>query len=257
MPASSAAIPGPGSMSDAEWQLRTDLAACYQLAAHFGWDDLIYTHISARVPGSDHHFLINPYGMMFEEITASSLIKIEFDGRKVDDTPWPVNEAGFIIHSAVHMGRESAGCVMHLHTMDGVAVSAMDEGLMPINQMAIVASGNAAYHEYEGPAFRPDERERLLASLGEKPTMILRNHGTLAVGPSIPEAFLAMYMLERACTTQVRSLAGGGKLHPVEPEASEFTRQVAISHADPAHAKNMVWPAMLRLLDRKGSTYKE
>ena len=250
-------ISAAADWSAAERQVREDLAACYRLIAHFNWDDLIYTHISARVPGTEEHFLINPYGMTFDEVTASSLIKVNSAGCKLDDSPWMVNEAGFVIHSAVHMGRPSSGCVIHLHSCDGVAVSAMDEGLMPLNQMAVAVGCNVAYHEYEGPAFRMEERDLLLASLGDKTTMILRNHGTLAVGASVAEAFLAMYMLERSCAIQVRSLAGGRALHAIDQAAIDFTRKIAVSHADATHAQRLVWPAMLRLLDRSGANFRD
>ena len=257
MQTASTRISAASDWPDAERQVREDLAACYRLIAHFGWDDLIYTHISARVPGQEDHFLINPYGMTFDEITASSLIEVDFTGRKLDNSPWPANEAGFVIHSAVHMGRPSSGCVIHLHTCDGVAVSAMDEGLVPLNQMAIAVGCNLAYHEYQGPAFRQEERDLLLASLRDKTTMILRNHGTLAVGATVAEAFLAMYMLERSCAVQVRSLAGGRALHSIDQEAIDFTRQIAVAHADSIHAQRLVWPAMLRLLDRAGANFRD
>src|ERR1700759_3560937 len=171
-----------GKVSDAEWQARVELAALYRLVALQGWDDLIFTHISARVPGPDHHFLINPYGLMFEEITASSLVKIDMDGNKLQETDFPVNPAGFVIHSALHMSRPDIGCVIHLHTTDGVAVSAQADGLLPLDQHAMMLIQDLAYHDYEGIALDVDERARLLADMGEKNFLLLRNHGTLAAG---------------------------------------------------------------------------
>ncbi|MBL4865565.1 MAG: class II aldolase/adducin family protein, partial [Pseudomonadales bacterium] len=183
----------PESMSDPEWQVRVDLAACYRLVAHYGWDDLIFTHLSARVPGPDHHFLINPYGMMFSEITASSLVKIDEESNILDDSEYGVNPAGFTIHSAVHMARPEAGAVMHLHTSAGMAVSAQAKGLLPLTQTAMLVRSKVTYHDYEGVAVDLEERERLVNDLGEKDLMILRNHGTLSVGNTVPEAFILMY----------------------------------------------------------------
>src|SRR5882757_202742 len=197
-----------GKVSAEEWQLRIDLAATYRLVAMYGWDDLIFTHISARVPGPEHHFLINPYGLLFEEITASSLVKIDVEGNKVMESPFPVNAAGFTIHSALHMNRDDAGCVIHLHTTDGVAVSAQKDGLLPLDQHAMMISGEMAYHDYEGVALDLDERDRLVADLGDKNAMLLRNHGTLALGKNCADAFLRMFYLERACSMQVRALSG-------------------------------------------------
>src|SRR5258707_5439923 len=194
-----------GQVSAAEWAARTDLAAAYRAVAMFGWDDLVFTHISARIPGPEHHFLINPYGMMFEEITASSLVKIGLDGKPVGYSPFPVNPAGFTIHSAVHEAREDAGCVMHLHTPDGTAVATSSERLLPLNQTAQLVIPDLAYHDYEGVALDHDERPRLQKDLGTKNAMLLHNHGTLTVGKTCAEAFLRMYFLERSCTMQVRT----------------------------------------------------
>jgi ribulose-5-phosphate 4-epimerase/fuculose-1-phosphate aldolase len=187
------------AISDEEWQLRCDLAACYRLVALSGWDDLVFTHISARVPGPEHHFLINPYGMTFDEITASSLVKIGLDGKPLTSSRYPVNPAGFTIHSAVHEVREDAGCVMHLHTLDGTAVATSKEGLMPLNQTAQLIIGDLAYHDYEGVALDHDERPRLQQDLGTKNLVLLRNHGTLTIGRTVADAFMRMYYLERAC----------------------------------------------------------
>ena len=198
-----------GAVSAEEWAVRVDLAAAYRLVALYGWDDLIFTHLSARVPGPEHHFLINPYDMMFEEITASSLVKIDVEGQPVVPTSHPVNPAGFVIHSALHMAREDAHAVMHLHTPHGQAVSAMADGLLPHTQTAMIAKHDVAYHEYEGIATYLEERERLVEDMGHKNMMILRNHGTLTVGETVAEAFIKMYFLERACEAQCLALAGG------------------------------------------------
>ena len=181
-----------GKVSDAEWQVRVNLAALYRLVAHMGWDDMIYTHISARIPGPEHHFLINPYGLFFEEITASSLVKIDLDGDIIQDTEYAINPAGFTIHSAVHAAREDAQFVMHLHSDQGVAVSAQTEGLLPISQHALVCIPQLSYHDYEGIALNLDERERLVADLGDKNMMLLRNHGTLAVGETAARCWKIM-----------------------------------------------------------------
>src|SRR6267142_1974748 len=205
-------------ISEPEWQTRVDLAAAYRLVALYGWDDLIFTHLSARVPGTEHHFLLNPYGMMFEEVTASSLVKVDLAGNKVDQSPYFVNPAGFTIHSAVHAAREDALCVIHLHTDYGIAVSAQKDGLRPISQQSLFSLGSLAYHEYEGLALNEDEKSRLVADLGNKSNMILRNHGLLTIGKTAAAAFLSMYLLERACRIQILSQAGGGILLPVPDE---------------------------------------
>ena len=236
-----------------EWHVRVQLAAAYRLVAHFGWDDLIFTHLSARVPGPDHHFLINPYGMLFSEITASSLVKIDLDGNVVEKSPYPVNPAGFTIHSAVHAAREDAKVVMHLHTVPGVAVSCHEGGLLPINQTAMLAAADLALHEYEGVAFDLDERPRLVADLGSHNAMLLWNHGTLTVGETVPDAFLRMYFLERACATQVAVLAAGTKLHWPREEVQEVVRRQA--QGVPRVAE-LAWSPLIRLLDAKDPSYK-
>ncbi len=254
-----ASLNNRAAMSEAEWRLRVDLAACYRLVAHYGWDDLIFTHISARIPqespDAPEYFLINRYGLMFEEITASSLVKVDLHGNVVDDEPNSINPAGFTIHSAVHEAREDAGCVIHLHTPAGVAVSAQEGGLLPISQTALFPYANLAYHDYEGVALNPDEKQRLVADLGRCNTMLLRNHGTLALGPSVADAFLGIYVLERACATQVLAQAGGAPLRAVAPEIvggiMEQARQV--THGG---GGRLVWPALLRKLDRLDPSYK-
>jgi ribulose-5-phosphate 4-epimerase/fuculose-1-phosphate aldolase len=243
-------------VSPEEWQARVDLAAAYRLVADYGWDDLVFTHISARVPGPDHHFLINPYGMMFEEITASSLVKIDLDGNKVVESDYPVNPAGFTIHSAVHAAREDALCVMHLHTNEGIAVSAQEDGLLPISQQALFVLASLGYHNYEGLALNDDEKPRLVADLGTKTFLILRNHGLLTVGRTVADAFLSMFLLQRACKIQILAQSGGGKLIPI-PGAilAQIPAQEAV--VTQGGRGQLAWPALLRRLDRMGSTYAD
>jgi ribulose-5-phosphate 4-epimerase/fuculose-1-phosphate aldolase len=237
-------------ISAAEWQLRVDLAAAYRLVAHFGWDDLVFTHLSARVPGPDHHFLLNPYTLGFDEITASSLIKVDREGRPADGSQQPVNPAAFIVHSAVHMGREDAHCVMHLHSPYGQAVSAMSEGLLPLTQQALEVLFDLAYHDYEGLAFDLDERARICADMGSKNLLILRNHGLLTVGEQVADAFLRIYSLERACEAQVRALAAGrgGVLHTPSGAADHVAAQVRAVGA--MVSRQLVWPMLMRRLNR-------
>ena len=244
-------------VSEEEWALRVDLAAAYRLVAHYGWDDLIFTHLSARVPGPEHHFLINPYTHMFDEITASSLVKIDVDGNRVMDARQPVNKAGFVIHSAIHMGREDAHAVLHLHTPHGQAVSAMAEGLLPHTQTAMIARHDVAYHDFEGIATELGERERLVADLGTKNAMILRNHGTLTVGESVAHAFLRMYYLERACEAQVLMLSAGrdGLYNPPQGVAEKVEHQTAPAGMKRL-AEGLAWPALLRKLDRIDPSYR-
>ena len=205
-------------VSEQEWQTRVDLAACYRLVAQYGWDDLVFTHITAKIHGADNQFLINPYGMMFEEITASSLVKIDRDGNKLDtNNPYSINPAGFVIHSAIHAARTDAKCVLHLHTPNGVAVSAQKHGLLPISQQSIFVLSSLAYHGYEGVALNDDEKPRLVQDLGDKTFFMLRNHGLLTVGQSIADAFLAMYLFETSCMIQIRAQAGGGELISIAP----------------------------------------
>ncbi len=243
-------------VSAEEWRLRVDLAATYRLVAMHGWDDMIFTHISARVSGPEHHFLINPYGLLFDEITASSLVKIDVDGNKVGNSPYPVNPAGFTIHSALHMERDDAHCIIHLHTTDGVAVSAQSDGLLPLDQHAMMICKDVAYHDYEGIALDLDERERLVKDLGaEKHIMLLRNHGTLALGKSCADAFLRIYYLERACAMQVRALAGGVKPNWPNQGVPEKTANQAAFAFD-GMLGGLAWPALLRKLDRVNSSYR-
>lgn len=245
------------SMPPEEWAVRVDLAAAYRLVALNGWDDLIFTHLSAKVPGPEHHFLINPYNLMFEEITASSLVKIDLDGRPVDKTTAPVNAAGFTIHSAIHMARDDAKAVLHLHTPYGQAVSAMAEGLLPHTQTAMIAGADIAFHEYEGLATDLDERERLVADLGEKSVMLLRNHGTLTVGETIAQAYVRMYFLERACEAQVHMLAAGrAGLHAPPQGVADKVKGQSNGPGMEVVSDRLAWPALLRKLDRIDGSYK-
>jgi ribulose-5-phosphate 4-epimerase/fuculose-1-phosphate aldolase len=246
-----------GAVSDEEWAIRVDLAAAYRLVALYGWDDLIFTHLSARVPGPEHHFLINPYDMMFEEITASSLVKIDVDGQPVVPTSHPVNPAGFTIHSALHMAREDAHAVMHLHTPHGQAVSAMAEGLLPHTQTAMIALHNVAYHDYEGIATDLEERERLVADMGDKHVMILRNHGTLAIGESVADCFLRLYFLERACEAQVMMLSAGRENLNTPPQGTpEKVKEQTPPGGMGMVARALAWPALLRKLDRIDPSFR-
>jgi ribulose-5-phosphate 4-epimerase/fuculose-1-phosphate aldolase len=239
-----------GQVSAEEWKVRVDLAAAYRLVAYFGWDDLIFTHLSARVPGPEHHFLLNPYNLMFEEVTASSLVKVGMDGHPVGPTPFVTNAAGFTIHSAIHMAREDAQAVIHLHTPHGQAVSAHGDGLMPLTQTAMLVREDVAYHDYEGVAVDLEERERIVADLGTKGSMLLRNHGTLAVGESVGEAFVKIYFLERACEAQILALsAGPGNLNSPPQGSPEVTAQQGKAGLKMA-ANALAWPALLRKAHR-------
>lgn len=241
--------PAPADLSPDEASLRVNLAACYRLVAHFGWDDLIFTHISVRVPGPQHHFLINPYGLLFDEITASSLVKVDLSGHKVDAGAHDVNPAGFVIHSAIHAAREDAQCVLHVHSVNGIAVSAQAGGLRALSQHAMFVAASLGYHDYEGVALNADEKPRLVADLGSHTFLMLRNHGLLTVGPTVADAFMAMYLFETACMIQVRAQAGGADLIEIAPElvagAGAQWRQVTR-----ASGGKLAWPALLRRLDR-------
>ena len=237
------------AVSAVEWAVRVDLAALYRLVALHGWDDMIFTHISARVPGPEHHFLINPYGFYFEEITASSLVKVDLDGNIVAETPHFINPAGFTIHSAVHAAREDAKFVIHLHTEAGVGVAAQAEGLLPISQNACLLQHQVAYHGYEGLALNHDERERLVADLGDKPLMLLRNHGTLAVGETAAQAWLGIFFLERACRQQVAALSAGRAGVLMAPEAAQA--ETRDQGRGLPYVAALAWPGALRQLDRR------
>ena len=237
-----------------EWQLRCDLAACYRLVAAYGWSDLVFTHVSARIPGPEHHFLINPYGLMFDEITASSLVKIDQNCNKLSASPYPVNPAGFTIHSCIHQGRADAGCVLHTHTRAGVAVSAQKCGVLPISQQSTFVLGSLAYHDYEGVALHDEEKPRLQAALGTANYLMLRNHGLLTVGKTIPDAFLAMYTFENTCRIQIDAQAGG-ELTLVKPHIVAGIAGV-MKVATAGLGAALAWPALLRKLDRLDPSYK-
>ena len=234
-----------GKVGADEWAIRVDLAAAYRLVAHYGWDDLIFTHLSARIPGPEHHFLLNPYQLMFEEITASSLIKVDVDGNPVDPTPFITNPAGFTIHSAVHMAREDAHAVMHLHTPAGQAVSAHEDGLLPLTQTAMLVLGDLAFHDYEGVAVDHDERARIVADLGDKGAMLLRNHGTLSVGANVGECFVKLYFIERACQAQIMALSAGDRLSRPPQGAAELAAEQGSVGLKMA-ANLLAWPALKR-----------
>ena len=246
-------------VSPQEWQLRVDLAACYRLIALYGWDDLVFTHVSARIPGPEHHFLINPYGMMFEEITASSLVKVDESCRKMMDSPFPVNPAGFVIHSAVHGAREDVGCVLHVHTVAGVAVSTQKHGVLPISQQATIVLASLGYHDYEGIALLDDEKPRLVRDLGSNNFLMLRNHGLLTVGPTIADAFLLMFTFQRTCEIQVAALAGhsdASKLIPVDQKIVAGVKQ-NVQVVTKGMMGGLAWPGLLRKLDRVSPGYKD
>ena len=246
------------TVSAEEWHLRCDLAACYRLVALYGWSDLVFTHISAKLPksvsGDAHHFLINPYGLMFDEITASSLVKVDEQCNKVIASDFPVNPAGFVIHSAVHEARADAGCVLHTHTRAGVAVSAQAAGVLPISQQSTFVIGSLAYHAYEGVAFRDDEKPRLQADLGQANFLVLRNHGLLVVGKTIADAFLAMYTFENTCRIQIDAQAGGGQLIHVNPQIVKGVAE-AMRVQTSGLGGAFVWPSLVRKLDRLDSSY--
>jgi ribulose-5-phosphate 4-epimerase/fuculose-1-phosphate aldolase len=249
------------TMHPDEWQLRVNLAACYRLVALYGWSDLVFTHISAKLPasvaGDEHQFLINPYGMMFDEITASSLVKVDMHCNKLDDSPYPVNPAGFVIHSAVHAVRPDAGCVLHTHTRAGVAVSAQKHGVLPISQQSTLVLSSLAYHGYEGIAIRDDEKTRLQANLGSANFLMLRNHGLLTVGKTIADAFLSMYTFENTCRIQVDALAG--QAHAQDLTAVDPQIVNGVAHAVRVQTGGMggafVWPSLLRKLQRENPGY--
>lgn len=244
----------PAGMSEEEWTTRVDLAACYRLIAHFGMDDLIYNHISARVPGPEEHFLLNPFGLLYEEITASNLVKVDLDGNVIGDSPHRINPAGFVIHSCVHRERPDLTCVIHTHTTAGVGVSAQEGGLLPISQTGLLYKDLIAYHDYEGLALDLDEQKRLLADLGrDKQLLILRNHGLLAGGRTIPEAFIMMFYLEQACRIQIAAQAGGA-VHTPPVEVQDRAHKQAMAGFG-AGLGEMEFAALKRRLDRMGADY--
>ncbi len=246
-----------GQVSEAEWQQRVALAAAYRLVAHFHWDDLVFTHISARVPGLEHHFLINPYGMLFDEITASSLVKVDLHGNKVMTSPYEINPAGFVIHSAIHAAREDAKCVLHVHSINGIAVSAQKDGVLPLSQQSIFVLSSLGYHDYEGVALRDDEKPRLVRDLSDKRFLMLRNHGLLTVADTIPDAFLSMYLFESTCMIQVRiQQQNAANLIHIDPRIIATAQQQA-KQATRGLEGALAWPGLLRRLDRLDPSYKD
>jgi ribulose-5-phosphate 4-epimerase/fuculose-1-phosphate aldolase len=243
-------------VSEAEWKIRVDLAACYRLVAHYGWDDLIFTHISARLPGDQHHFLINPYGMTFDEVTASSLVKIDLEGNKVMDSPYEINPAGFTIHSAIHGAREDAKCVLHTHSINGVAVSASKQGVLPVSQQSIFVLASLGYHDYEGVALHEGEKPRLVRDLADKSFLMLRNHGLLTVGSTIADAFVLMYIFEAACTIQLRAQAASSELISIDPKIVAGA-QMAAKQVTRQAGGALAWPGLLRKLDRIDRSYRD
>ncbi|MBC5763798.1 class II aldolase/adducin family protein [Ramlibacter albus] len=242
-------------VSAEEWQLRVDLAAAYRLVAMYGWSDLVFTHISARIPGPEHHFLINPYGMMFDEITASSLVKVDHECNKVIDSPFPVNPAGFVIHNCIHEGREDVACVLHTHSRAGVAVSAQKHGLLPISQQSTFIIPFLGYHDYEGLAVRDEEQPRLQKDLANNAFLMLRNHGLLTVGSNIAEAWTRMYFFEAACRIQIDALSGG-EVITVDPRILDGIGAAMTKASAGAGPDKLVWPALLRRLEKTDPSYK-
>ncbi|SDI94665.1 Ribulose-5-phosphate 4-epimerase/Fuculose-1-phosphate aldolase [Pseudomonas delhiensis] len=256
-----AAAPAPSvkdQVSEAEWQTRVDLAACYRLIALHGWDDLIFTHISAKVPGTED-FLINPYGMMFHEITASSLVKVDLAGRKLMDSPYDINPAGYTIHSAVHEVRHDVGCVLHIHTPAGIAVSAQKNGLLPLSQQSLFVLSSLAYHGYEGVALNHDEKARLQADLGDRNFMILPNHGLLTAFGTVADAFLGMFTLQRACEAQIMAQSGGGELIHIPQQILDGARAMlaGVMKTSQGMGGQLAWPALLRKLDLQNPGYRD
>jgi ribulose-5-phosphate 4-epimerase/fuculose-1-phosphate aldolase len=246
---------GNAPMSEAEWRVRCDLAACYRLAYREGWDDLVYTHISAAVPGPQHHFLTNPFGLAFDEITASNLVKVDLDGAIIGDTPYGINGAGFVIHSAVHAARADVGCVMHLHTEAGMALSMLACGLLPVSQHAMRFYNRIAYHDFEGLALDADEKTRLVADLGPAmKAMILRNHGLLTCGATVAEAYVEMFYLEKSASAQLKAMATGERI--VEPSAAVCEKSARQFAGDSMRSGEREWPSLIRRLDREDPGYK-
>jgi ribulose-5-phosphate 4-epimerase/fuculose-1-phosphate aldolase len=245
----------PAGMNETEWQVRQDLAACYRLCALNGWDDLIYTHISAAVPGEEGHFLINPFGYRFDEVCAGNLVKIDLQGRIIGDQKYRVNVTGFAIHGAVHAARHDAACVMHLHNANGLAVGMQEEGLLPLSQHALRFYGQLAYHDYEGLALSPHEQSRLIEHLGNHPAMLLRNHGTLVIGRSVAEAYVLMDTLDKACLFQLKAQAGDARLKRVPHDVCVKTHQELLGDGSPEG--ELEWPALLRKLDLLMPSFRE
>jgi ribulose-5-phosphate 4-epimerase/fuculose-1-phosphate aldolase len=241
-------------VSAEEWQARVELAACYRLIAHFRMTDWIYNHISSRVPGSHEHYLINPFGLLYEEVSASNLVKVDIHGKLAEEVAFEVNPAAFVIHGAIHQARPDVGCVLHTHSAAGVAVAAQQHGLLPISQHAFKVYDRLAYHDFEGIALATDEQQRLVADIGDKDVLILRNHGLLTMGASVPKAFELMFFLERACQIQIAALAGGALIHPPQAVRERTSAQFA---QDDSYVQGRDWQALLRLLERTDPGYKD
>ena len=246
--------PANADISDAEWQARLDLAACYRLVRMFGWDDLIYTHLSARVPGPEEHFLINPFGLLYEEVTASNLVKVDLDGQVISGD-YEINPAGFVIHSCIHREAPHLHAVMHTHTVAGCAVSAQADGLLPLSQTSMIVSGQVSYHDYEGFALDDDEQVRLLDDLGDNRIMVLRNHGLLTAGETVAEAFYYLYYLEQACRIQVAAQAGGPLTMPGQEVQDRVT--AAAKKGLGAAVGVREFAALVRRLDRQDTSWRQ
>jgi ribulose-5-phosphate 4-epimerase/fuculose-1-phosphate aldolase len=241
-------------VSNREWETRVQLAGLFRLADYYGWSELVFTHISARVPGNEEHFLLNPFGLMFDEVTASSLVKIDLDGKLVDETPFDFHPAGFVIHGAVHSARPDVTCVIHNHTRAGMAISMLECGLLPLSQHAQIFYENVAYHDYEGLALDTDECAQLSADLGDNAVMILRNHGVLVTGETVPRAFSLMWHLEKACQAQLDAMRTGAELVMPPPEVCRKTSEMAL--ADDSLIGNTEWPALMRMLNRLDPSFR-
>jgi ribulose-5-phosphate 4-epimerase/fuculose-1-phosphate aldolase len=239
----------------AEQELRVQLAAAYRVADCLGWSELIYTHISVRIPGPEHHFLINPYGLSFDEVTASSLVKIDVDGNKVSESKYFANKAGFVIHSAIHMARPDAACVWHMHTLAGMAVAGQEEGLLPVHMYSHNFWNRVSYHDFEGPSMRLDERARLVKSLGQNQALILRNHGLLTVGRTVPEAFIRFWRLNRACEIQLAAQAAKLRI-PSADVCEQSFRTGEEFLTDQADLGVLEFQAILRKIERKDDSYQ-
>ena len=247
-------------MDNLEWETRVDLAAAFRLVDLYGWSDMLATHLSARIPGPSDHFLINPMGVLFEEMTASDLIKLDIDGNILSDTSRSVNPAGYTIHSAIHIGRKDAGCVMHTHTSAGLGVATQKDGLLPLTQMALAVIANTGYHDYEGPAFDLEERERLISDLQNLNILILRNHGLLTVGKTIAEAFMWMYRAERACRFQLSFQKAGAEAQQISKSVQEVSierARKAISSTGHRPIGDFEWPALIRKLHRQNPGFDQ
>ncbi|WP_239021292.1 class II aldolase/adducin family protein [Novacetimonas cocois] len=246
----------PAAHPSSEKELRQELAAAYRLIAHFGMTDLVYTHLSVRLPGPQHTYLVNPYGFLFEEITASSLVTVDADGHPRQPTAWPINPAGFVIHSAIHRARPDAACVMHTHTVAGMAVAAQDQKILPVNQISMEFHDRIGFHAYEGIAADDNlsERERLVRDLGQHHGLILQNHGLLTVGRSVAECFYRMYYLEQACRIQIAAQSTGMPLHFPSRDSILRARQ---QFEDDTDQGQLIWQALIRKLDREQPDYKD